>query len=66
MAVKKLPGNMGKFLITLPENPKSSLQELIKALEHIHMKLGGFQYIPLAYHKNGQLKTLLAFCKEMF
>ena len=64
MKVKELP--KGKFLITLSANPKSSIKQLAKALEDIHMRYGGFQYIPLAYHKNGQLKSLLAFCKEMF
>ena len=64
MTVKELP--RGKFLITLPANPKSSVKKLAKALEDIHMRYGGFQYIPLAYYKNGQLKSVLAFCKEMF
>lgn len=64
MAVKELP--RGQFLITLPADPKSSAKKLAKALEDIHMRYGNFQYIPLAYYKNGQLKYLLAFCKEMF
>ncbi len=66
MAVKKLSGNKGMFVINLPANPESSIKTLAKALEDIHMTYGGFQYIPLAYHKNGHLKSLLAFCKEIF
>ncbi|OGN32573.1 MAG: hypothetical protein A3I92_03010 [Candidatus Yanofskybacteria bacterium RIFCSPLOWO2_02_FULL_43_10b] len=66
MAVRKLPGNMEKFLINLLADPKSAVKKLSKALVHIHMTYGGFQYIHLAYHKNGQLKTLLAFSKEIF
>lgn len=55
----------GCYVITLPSNPENAAKDLKKAMEEIHGYYGGFQYIPLANYKNGQLKTLYAFCKEM-
>jgi len=64
MAVKKVFGKQGVYLITLPKDPNAAPQVFIKALEHIYMYYGDYEFIPLAYHKNGQLKTIFAFCIE--
>ena len=64
MAVKKLLNKEGIYLITLPANQKTSVKILAKDLRDIHMLYSDFQYIPLAFHKNGQLKSLFAFCQE--
>ncbi len=53
------------FAIHLPAKPGKNARALSKALCNIHQRYGDFTYIPLAYHKNGQLKTLYVFTKEM-
>jgi len=65
MAVKKVVTKEGVYLITLPSKPKDAPRVFIKALEKIYTDYGNYEFIPLAYHKNGQLKTIFAFCKEV-
>lgn len=66
MAVKKaFKGKEGIYLITLPKDPKKSPKVFIEALEEIYMFFGSYEFIPWAYHSNGQLKTIFAICLQI-
>ena len=65
MAVKNLFKREGLYLITLPKDPKLAPKVFLKALEKMYTVNGSYEFIPLAYHKNGQLKSIFAFSKDM-